>query len=104
MAKKSAEQVSVQEPAVQNETLSLVSQMAPAALSQVERISDKEKLELDAAKSKREMAKERYNTAVSQVEVADLNFNNTILRLALSYGLVDGDIIGDNGEITRKAR
>lgn len=69
----------------------------------IEKISDPDKAVLDAAKMKRENALLQSKLALANQENADLHYNNAILRLALSYGLKDGDIIEENGVIQRKS-
>ena len=67
-------------------------------------LSAQDKTELEDAKTKQNLAKEKMQFCVLQVQNADLAYDNIILRLAMRYGLIDGDIIGENGTITRKAR
>jgi hypothetical protein len=68
----------------------------PSNVEVVERLADSDKHSLDLAKSKRDLAR-------SQSETAEATYNNIILRLALKYHLSDGDLLGEDGTITRKS-
>jgi hypothetical protein len=68
----------------------------------VERLTAEDKAVLDAAKTKRELALANANLAVAKGESADLAHNNIVLRLAIKYSLRDGDLINEDGTITRK--
>jgi hypothetical protein len=68
----------------------------------VEKISDQDKITLDAIKMKRELAIANARAAVAQSESADMSYNNVVLQLAIKYKLNDGDMIEDDGKIKRK--
>jgi hypothetical protein len=68
----------------------------PSNVEVVERLTDSDKHSLDLAKSKRDLAR-------SQSETAEATYNNVILRLALKYHLSDGDLLNEDGAITRKS-
>jgi regulator of replication initiation timing len=68
----------------------------------VERLAENDKTMLETAKLKRELGVERAKTALAQSESSELTYNNVILQLALKYGLNNGDILNEDGTITRK--
>lgn len=68
----------------------------------IERISAEDKAALDTVKAKRENALLHSKLALASQENSDLQYNNTVLQLALRYGLKDGDVIEENGDIKRK--
>lgn len=75
----------------------------PLDVQVVERLEDADKTVLDLAKAKRELAIANAKLAVSQGETADATYSNLVLRLALKYRLSDGDILAEDGTITRKS-
>jgi len=75
----------------------------PVSVQVSERLEDADKAALDLAKSKRETAIANAKLAVSQSETADLTYNNLVLRFAVKYRLSDGDLLGEDGTITRKS-
>jgi len=68
-----------------------------------ERLEDADKAALDLVKTKRDSASMNARLAASQNETAELTYNNLVLRLALKYRLSDGDLLGEDGTITRKS-
>jgi hypothetical protein len=99
MSKKNA----TQDAAVSNFETAL--KMAPPVQAPpVETLSVQDKTELADIKTKLTAAQEKAQLTALQVQNAELTYNNIILRLALKYSLIDGDLINENGEITRKAR
>ena len=62
----------------------------------VERLSESDNSSLLLSKVKAELA-------VEKAKAAQLSYDNIVLQLALKYKLTDGDIIGDDGVIQRKA-
>jgi hypothetical protein len=76
--------------------------VAPVAVPSQERLSDQDKLTLDLVKSKQELAREKARSAMTSVELADQHYQNFVMTLAMRYRLVDGDVIEENGNITRK--
>lgn len=75
----------------------------PVNVQVSERLEDADKAALDLIKAKRETATLNARLADSQRETADLTYNNLVLRLALKYRLSDGDLLGEDGTITRKS-
>jgi hypothetical protein len=66
-------------------------------------LSAEDKAVFDTAKTKRELALTNASLAVAKGESADLIHQNVILRLAIKYNLKDGDLINEDGSITRKS-
>ena len=75
----------------------------PANVQVTEHLEDADKAALDLVKAKREAAIATANLAVSKSETADMAYNNFVLRLALKYRLSDGDLLAEDGTITRKS-
>jgi TnpA family transposase len=75
----------------------------PSNVEVIERLEDADKAALDLVKAKRETAISNAKLAESQKETAELVYNNLVLRLALKYHLSDGDILSEDGAITRKS-
>lgn len=84
-------------------TTDTVAPTQPSNVQITERLEDADKTALDLVKAKRETASMNAKLAVSQSETADLTYNNLVLRLALKYRLSDGDLLGEDGTITRKS-
>jgi hypothetical protein len=81
-----------------------VAEPKPLKVEVVERLTDLDKSFLDLAKARRETALANAKTALAQSEISELSYNNAILQLAIRYRLADGDIINEDGSITRKIR
>lgn len=75
---------------------------AVSAVQVVERISPEDKAVLDSAKHQREMALTNADLAVERGKSADLAHGNIVLRLVIKYKLNNGDVINEDGTITRK--
>jgi hypothetical protein len=80
-------------------SLPFVMSAAPA-----DKLSEQDKLGLDLLKAKQEIAREKARSAMMAIEVADQQYQNFILTLAMRYQLADGDVIEENGSLTRKGR
>jgi hypothetical protein len=76
-------------------------QIQPMNVDIVERITDEDKNALEVSKVKVQTALTDAKLALSQNELMQANHQNLILTLALRYGLVVGDQIGDDGVISR---
>lgn len=72
----------------------------PLRVEVSERLSDVDKLTFHLAKMKREM---ELASARSIAELAEAQYEVSILRLAVTYKLANGDTIKDDGSIERKA-
>jgi hypothetical protein len=104
MSKKTQASVSQSVESALKETPEVKSVAAAPPKQVVESLSPQDKLDLDDAKRKINEARDKAQIAALQVQTSELTYNNTILRLALKYGLVDGDLISENGEITRNSK
>jgi hypothetical protein len=69
--------------------------------SQVEKISEIDRLSLDLSKTKRELALADAKTAVSNSEKAELAYRYFILKLYMKYHLTESDAITEGGDIIR---
>jgi hypothetical protein len=67
-------------------------------------LSPQDKTELDNVKARHTVAKEKMELAALHLQNAELTYNNVILRIAMKHGLVDGDLINEDGSITRRSR
>lgn len=68
-----------------------------------ESISAEDKTILDASLTNKEKVMMSARLALAQGEIAELNHNNLVLRLAIKYKLTDGDSIDNiTGEVKRK--
>ena len=56
------------------------------------------------SRARKELALANAEKAVVQHELADMSHENLALRLAIKYGLTDGDKITDRGEIMRTSQ
>ncbi len=56
------------------------------------------------SRARKELALAHAEKAVVQHELAEMSHENLALRLAVRYGLTDGDKITDKGEIMRTSR
>ena len=72
--------------------------------TQQEALSETDQKWVDNTKLKMELAQSNVKNALIQNENAELTHNNTILQLALKYGLQEGDVITENGTIQRKQK
>lgn len=72
---------------------------------QVEKISAEDKTALDTSLANKEKVLMAAKLAIAQSETAALNHDNFVLRLAIKYGLSDGDTVDNvSGIINRKSK
>jgi hypothetical protein len=72
---------------------------APAAPS--EKIAEVDRMALELAKSKREVALAEAKTALANNEKADLAYRYVVLQIYLKYGMTDQDALSEAGDIVR---
>lgn len=65
------------------------------------KMSDTDRMVLELAKSKRQVALAEAKTALAQNENAELSYKYVVLQLYMKYGLTEKDAINENGEIIR---
>ncbi len=74
----------------------------PTAVSvPTERIVEVDKMALELAKCKREVALAEAKTALANNEKADLAYRYVVLQIYLKYGMNEKDALNENGEIVR---
>jgi hypothetical protein len=66
-----------------------------------EKLSETDILTLELAKCKKQVALSEAKNALSQNELAEVNYRYTVLQLYMKYGLTKEDAISENGEIVR---
>ena len=66
-----------------------------------ERIAEVDRMALELAKSKREVALAEAKTALANNEKADLAYRYVVLQIYLKYGMNDKDALTEAGEIVR---
>lgn len=66
-----------------------------------ERIVEVDRMALELAKSKREVALAEAKTALANNEKADLAYRYVVLQIYLKYGMNERDALSENGEIMR---
>lgn len=66
-----------------------------------ERMQEVDRLNLELAKSKREVALADAKTAIANNEKAELAYRYVVLQLYMKYGLNANDAITEGGEIVR---
>jgi len=66
-----------------------------------ERISEVDRMALELAKSKREVALAEAKTALANNEKADLAYRYVVLQIYLKYGMNERDALSEAGEIVR---
>jgi hypothetical protein len=84
-------------PAVPTEPVIVDAPVAPPQ----ERMQDVDRLALDLAKAKREVALADAKTAIANNEKADLAYRYVVLQLYMKYGLTEADAITESGEVIR---
>lgn len=66
-----------------------------------ERIAEVDRMALELAKSKREVALAEAKTALANNEKADLAYRYVVLQIYLKYGMNEKDALSEAGEIVR---
>ena len=66
-----------------------------------ERMQDVDRLALELAKAKREVALAEAKTAIANNEKADLAYRYVVLQLYMKYGLTEADAITEGGDVVR---
>lgn len=66
-----------------------------------ERIVEVDRMALELAKSKREVALAEAKTALANNERADLAYRYVVLQIYMKYGMNEKDALNENGEIVR---
>ncbi len=74
---------------------------APAAPAPTEKMSETDRLTLELAKSKRQVAVAEAKTALANNDNAELQYRYIVLQLYMKYGLTEADAITEAGEIHR---
>jgi hypothetical protein len=72
-----------------------------AVPSPTERIAEVDRMALELAKSKREVALAEAKTALANNEKADLAYRYVVLQIYLKYGMNERDALSENGEVVR---
>lgn len=67
----------------------------------VEKLSESDRLALELAKSKRQIALAEAKTALANNENAELSYKYVVLQLYMKYGLTERDAISEAGEILK---
>lgn len=67
------------------------------------RLSELDKMALELAKSKRQIALAEAKTALAQHENAELSYKYVVLQIYMKYGLTEADTISESGEINKGA-
>lgn len=70
---------------------------------EVEKISEVDFLNLELAKSKKQLAVAGAKTAMAEGEAAELAYKNIVLQLFMKYKLTSSDSISEDGTINRGA-
>ncbi len=63
------------------------------------KLEENDRLVLELAKSKRQVALAEAKTALANNENAELHYKNIVLQLYMKYGLTANDAISEAGEI-----
>lgn len=79
------------------EDLNVIGQQSPVQ----EKIAEVDRLALELAKSKREVALAEAKTALANNEKADLAYRYVVLQIYLKYGMNDKDALTEGGDIVR---
>jgi hypothetical protein len=73
----------------------------PGPFPLVMRLADTDRLNLELARSKRQVALATAKQAVAESDLAEMNYKYFVLQLYMRYGLTDRDAINEAGEILR---
>lgn len=66
-------------------------------------ISEIDKMTLELAKSRRQLALTQVEKAVAQQEAAEIGYRYIVLQIYMKYGLTEADVIDEKGAILRGA-
>jgi hypothetical protein len=66
-----------------------------------EKLADVDRMALELAKSKRQVALAEAKTALANNDNAELSYKYVVLQLYMKYGLSEADAISESGEIIR---
>lgn len=66
-----------------------------------EKLSDMDKMSLELARSRRQLALAQAEKALAQNETADIAYKYIVLQLYMKYGLTEVDAINENGDILK---
>jgi len=67
----------------------------------ITQIQDTDKMALELAKSRRQVALAQAEKSLAQNETAEIAYKYIVLQLYMKYGLSESDAIDDNGKILR---
>lgn len=67
----------------------------------LEKILEADRMVLELAKSKRQIALAEAKTALANNENAELSYKYIVLQLYMKYGLTEADALTESGEIKR---
>lgn len=67
----------------------------------VELLQDVDKMSLELAKSRRQVALAQAEKALAQNETAEIAYKYVVLQLYMKYGLTEADAIDESGKILR---
>lgn len=79
------------------------SELLVEAPKPVEKMAEVDRMALELAKSKRQVALAEAKTALANNENAELQYKYVVLQLYMKYGLTEADAITEAGEIRRGA-
>ena len=68
---------------------------------QPEKLSDVDRMALEVAKLRKDVALAEAKTALANNEKADISYKYVVLQLYMKYGLTEVDGIAESGEIIR---
>jgi hypothetical protein len=73
----------------------------PSAPAPVAKLAEVDRMALELAKERSKTALAEAKNAMSQSEMAQLNYKYVIMQLYLKYGLTDADALNEAGDILR---
>ena len=75
---------------------------ATTEVKKEEFISDKDQLVFATVRMQKDLSLSNAEKALAQHEASKLAYSNIILQLTIKYKIEDGDILKEDGSITRK--